>query len=56
MELQEYNFDISHIPGKQNQKADFLSRIVTTNIPPACHLEDNVLSFLQGELPRATPG
>ena len=42
MELQEYNFDISHIPGKQNQKADFLSRIVTANIPPTGRLEENV--------------
>ena len=42
MELEEYDFDLVHIPGKQNVKADFLSRCTPSAEPPPTQLDANI--------------
>ena len=42
MELEEYDYEIEHIPGKNNVVADSLSRSGTSSEPPASRLEEFV--------------
>ena len=42
MELEEYDYQVEHIPGKNNVVADCLSRSGTKNEPPTSRLEDFV--------------
>ena len=46
MELEEYEFDIVHLPGKENVKADFMSRGNPTAFPSAGRLEENVYAVV----------
>ena len=46
IELEEYEFDLVHLPGKENVKADFMSRSNHTAFPPAGRLEENVYAVV----------
>ena len=48
MELEEYNYIINHIPGKDNITADCLSRSNTTLEPPPSRLEEFVYAVDEG--------
>lgn len=53
LELQEYDFDIQHVPGTTNLEADCLSRLSCpmNEIPDVYHDEQLKLALKTGELP-----